>query len=258
MSAPPLPRFDEVRLLAHWKSLGNAAETQGGLEFFVAGLKAKQQLFVNVLADEALPQLDPENLALIVESVFPARRRLWCYLENLGWPRVRELIGELFAEGKPVEERITTFVAAFPSDKRARGARDLAAELLHFRQPERYPLMARWVWDAKVNTGALRELTAEGPRGEPMAVGDDLPVFQETFERLQRFLGEQGVLKDLTLTADLLIAHVYADYLRSLAEGYLKSDFGGKHDPMEHTKKLLGIDESRRQDKSRLVRDQVH
>ena len=36
--------------------------------------------------------------------------------------------------------------------------RDLAAEALHHADPERYPLMTRWAWDADSNSGVLREI----------------------------------------------------------------------------------------------------
>ena len=45
-----------------------------------------------------------------------------------------------------VAERIAAFVETFPAGRALRWSRDLAAELLHYSDPERYPLMVRWVW----------------------------------------------------------------------------------------------------------------
>ena len=50
--------------------------------------------------------------------------------------------------------------------------RDLAAEVLHVTAPDRYPLMCRWVWDAKVKTGVLREIWL--PRGQAEPILDAL------------------------------------------------------------------------------------
>ena len=42
------------------------------------------------------------------------------------------------------DARIAEFCGGFPDDRDHRWVRDLAAELLHYADPERYPLMARW------------------------------------------------------------------------------------------------------------------
>ena len=42
--------------------------------------------------------------------------------------------------------------------RRHRFVRDFATEILHNVYPEHYPMMNRWVWDAKANTGVLREI----------------------------------------------------------------------------------------------------
>src|SRR6202040_3363271 len=39
------------------------------------------------------------------------------------------------------DQRLNAFVASFPADREHRWSRDLAAEVLHFTAPDRYPLM---------------------------------------------------------------------------------------------------------------------
>ena len=55
---------------------------------------------------------------------------------------------------------------SFPEDRDHRFMRDFAAELLHNVYPEHYPLMQRWVWDAKQNTGVLREIWHDAAAGD--------------------------------------------------------------------------------------------
>ena len=69
---------------------------------------------------------------------------------------MREGIAELFMDDVHIDVRIRRFCERFPRDKKHRWVRDLAVELLHNADPERVPLMNRWVWDAKANTGVLR------------------------------------------------------------------------------------------------------
>ena len=77
---------------------------------------------------------------------------------------LRGALQELFLENESVDARVSRFCARFPEDKSHRWIRDLATEMLHNREPERYPLMNRWIWDAKANTGVLREIGKGGIR----------------------------------------------------------------------------------------------
>ena len=123
--------------------------------------------------------------------------------------------------------------------------RDLAAEVLHYAAPERYPLMTRWMWDARVNTGVLREIWhADDVDSIQIPVGDDFATFAVLREELEGFLEENGVYRDLPFYVDLLSAHIYAAYINDLGGQYLHADFcgGAKHDPMTHTRRMLGLD----------------
>ena len=87
------------------------------------------------------------------------------------------------------DQRLSAFVASFPTDREHRWSRDLAAEVLHFTAPERYPLMTRWVWDARVNTGVLREIwhSDNNVDAGTIAVGDGFATFVTLREELEGF-----------------------------------------------------------------------
>ncbi len=123
--------------------------------------------------------------------------------------------------------------------------RDLAAEVLHYAAPERYPLMTRWMWDARVNTGVLREIWhAEDVDAIQIPVGDGFATFAVLREELEGFLAANGVFRDLPFYVDLLAAHIYAGYINDRGGQYLHADFcgGTEHDPMTHTRRMLGLD----------------
>ena len=46
----------------------------------------------------------------------------------------------------------------------------------------------------------------------------------------------------MTWYVDLLCAKVYADYIAAQGGVYLRADFSAPGDPMEHTRRLLGLD----------------
>jgi hypothetical protein len=139
--------------------------------------------------------------------------------------------------------RLATFVATFPQDKAHRWARDLGAEVLHFTLPTHYPLMTRWVWDARVGTGALREIWhAEDVDAAEIAVPDTFATFVTLRAELDGFLAGEGVFRDRPAYADLLLSHVYAAYINDRGGQYLRTDFTMEGDPMLHTRRMLGLD----------------
>jgi hypothetical protein len=121
------------------------------------------------------------------------------YLEPDAFEPVRERVAALL-EGPTTsaDERIEEFCAAFPADRAHRWVRDLAAELLHYADPERYPLMTRWVWDARANTGVLREIWhGENVDTMRIPVADGYATFLMLREELSAYLTQNGVFRDV-------------------------------------------------------------
>ena len=121
--------------------------------------------------------------------------------------------------------------------------RDLAAEVLHYTDPELYPLMCRWVWDATANTGVLREIWHSDDIDRVII---DVPDTYETYlvlrEELCQYLSENGVFRDVILFTDLLLAQIYAAYIGIRGGTFLRVDFSAPEDPMAHVRRMLGLD----------------
>jgi hypothetical protein len=174
------------------------------------------------------------------------RRRVGPYLEQPGWDALRAALVELVESeqgDRSVDERLAAFCARFPQDKKHRWVRDLAAELLHGLSPERYPLMTRWVWDRKANTGVIREIWFDDDIDSlTLNVPDGYDTYLVLRQELSQFLSDNGVFRDVVWYVDLLCAKVYADYVSAQGGLYLRADFSAPDDPMEHTRRLLGLD----------------
>lgn len=261
--------FDPALFRAHMNSLIEYARADGGIERYVESLAAKQQLFNEALTEESLARFDEGKLEALLDAVFTARRKLHPVLAESGIDATAGAIRELlYGEGR-LEQRVPAFVAALPirdgegleARRRAarlrRAAHDFACELLHFRDPLRYPLMVYWVWDHDTMSGALREFVRNPDGAEKLP----LDMRPETFEGARRWLaGEiegQGIYRDVPLWIDLVKAAAYTHYFRSMTGGVLGSDFERGSKPEEQVKKLLGIDGERRGGKSRVVREDV-
>ena len=240
----------------------------GGVDSYLVALANKTQLFQRLLNAPAIDDLNFVKIELLLETIMPARKRLWPALQTMGEAAAVAAIRELLYGHEPLAQRLPQFVAAVPNDPHAdnktnkklkRAAHDFAAEMLHFRAPEQYPLMTRWVWDAGTLSGALREMMKGGDTLNHIPIGASPGVYEAGRVWVAEQLATQGVYREPHYVVDLFLAHAYADYMRAMSNGMglMNADFGGKADPMEVVKKLLGID-SARSKASRVKKLSVH
>jgi hypothetical protein len=249
--APARPVLDlsGPKLRRAFENLVESADDTGGLERYVGALALKASLFEEVLGKGRVSELTEAEFYDLAAFITPVRRRIGAWLGRNGFAAMRLRLEALlhgWSDLATADQRIGTFVVSFPADREHRWSRDLAAEVLHFAAPDRYPLMTRWMWDARVNTGVLREIwhSHNGVDARTIAIGDGFATFAILSEELEGFLHANGVFRDLAFYTDLLCAHVYAAYINDKGGQYLHADFGGgaKTDAMAHTRRLLGLD----------------
>jgi hypothetical protein len=248
--APARPVLDlsGPKLRAAFENLVDAAENSGGVERYVGALALKASLFEEVLGKGRVAELTETEFYDLAAFITPVRRRIGAWLGNNGFAVLHarlKILLDGWSDLSTADRRMSEFVTAFPQDREHRWVRDLAAEVLHFTATHHYPLMTRWVWDARVNTGVLREIWySDGIDAGTIAVGDSFATFAMLREELEGFLTANGVFRDLPFYVDLLCAHVYAGYINDKGGQYLRGDFCGqvKEDSMAHTRRLLGLD----------------
>ncbi len=248
--APARPVLDlsGPKLGSAFESLVDAAEDSGGVERYVGALALKASLFEEILGKGRIGALTETEFYDLASFVTPVRRRIGAWLGENGFPVLHERLRNLldgWSDLSTADQRMSDFIASFPQDREHRWVRDLAAEVLHFTASDRYPLMTRWMWDARVNTGVLREIWhSDGIYAGTITVGDGFATFAMLREELEGFLTGNGVFRDLPFYIDLLCAHVYAGYINDKGGQYLRGDFCGhaKEDSMAHTRRLLGLD----------------
>ena len=245
---PERPRLDlsGPKLRLAFESLVARSDEHGGIETYVDALKLKAAAFRETLGAGRASRAGLDDLRKLCACVATARRRAGRYLEPETFGELRARVAELVDGSERTEttdRRVAAFCASFPDDRAHRWVRDLAAEILHNVDPERYPLMSRWVWDEKLNTGVLREIW-HGDDIDHVLI--DVPDRYETFlvlrEELAQFLADNGVFRDVVQYVDLLTAQVYAGYVSEQGGSYLRADFSSAEDPMLHVRRLLGLD----------------
>jgi hypothetical protein len=226
------------RLKLALEALVSRSEEEGGVEAYVEALKVKSALFA-----DALQSLDLRKFRTLCAHMSTVRRRVGQYAQPHWLAEMRKRIETLFEREIQVEERVRRFCANFPDDREHRWVRDLAAELLHYADPERYPLMTRWVWDARTNTGVLREIWhGDEVDGISIEVPDSYDTFVQLRQELSEYLTANGVFRDVLFYVDVLMAQVYAGYIGERGGTYLRADFATPEDPMLHVRRLLGLD----------------
>ena len=242
------PRLDlSGPLLKHaLETVVQGTEEQGGIEYWTDALKLKSRMFQQALGQGHPGDLPLETFKGLCAFMASVRRRIGPYLEQPSWDELVAAIVELLdgvKDTSTTDQRIAAFCARFPQDSKHRWVRDLAAEILHNVDPERYPLMLRWVWDRKANSGVIREIWFdEEVDNITIGVGDGYATYLMLREELSQFLSDNGVFRDVIWYVDLLCAKIYADYIAAQGGVYLRADFSAPGDPMEHTRRLLGLD----------------
>jgi hypothetical protein len=221
------------------------SEQHGGIERYIEALKLKVALFQDTLGSGKVEHLDLNGLMGLCTFMATVRRRVAPYLNQQGLVNIRDGLIQLLEDDnvEATDSRVAAFCGRFPADKSHRFVHDLAVEVLHNVDPERYPLMNRWVWDAKTNTGAIREMWF-GDNVDQMTIPlpDGYATFQMLREELSQYLTGEGVFGDVPFYVDILIAQVYSNYISAQGGTYLRADFSSAEDPMHHTRRILGLD----------------
>jgi hypothetical protein len=229
-----------------FESLVAGTDAQGGVEYWIDALKLKSRMFEQALGQGHPGDLPLETFKSLCAFMASVRRRVGPFLEQ---PDYGQMVGAIVALTSEIRDTTTTdarlaaFCGHFPEDGKHRWVRDLAAEILHSVDPERYPLMNRWIWDRKANTGVIREIWfGDEVDNSTLNVPDGYGTYLMLREELSQFLTDNGVFRDVIWYVDLLCAKIYADYIAAQGGVYLRADFSSPGDPMEHARRLLGLD----------------
>lgn len=229
-----------------FETLIQGTDLQGGIEAWIDALKLKSRMFQQALGPGHPADLPLDTFKSLCAFMASVRRRVGPWLEQPAYGEMTEAIGLLLdgvRDTTTTDERVAAFCARFPQDRKHRWVKDLAAELLHGVDAGRYPLMTRWIWDRKANTGVIREAWfGDDVDNITIPVADNFATCLMLREELSQFLTENGVFRDVPWYVDLLCAKVYADYIAAQGGVYLRADFSAPDDPMEHTRRLLGLD----------------
>lgn len=242
----PVLHLSGPKLRGSLERLIEAGETVGGVERLAEAVKLKAALFQQTLGAGCADSLTLSAFEQLCAFMPTCRRRIAQPLQEHGFHTFRDAIAALLdgaEEAASADARMADFVGRFPKDREHRFVRDLAAEILHYSLPEQYPLMVRWVWDERANTGVLREIW-HGDNVDHMVIDvpDGMATFLSLRAELAQFLADNGVFRDMLFYVDLLQGQVYAEYINAQGGVFLRTDFSSAEDPLVHLRRILGLD----------------
>jgi hypothetical protein len=185
--------------------------------------------------------LDAEGARAAIALTFVGRRAAREPLRRCADIALCELVKQLLDESQPLTDRFERFCTGIPLT--AALAAELAGELLHFTDPERYWLWSRWIWSPARMTGALPlligeefTLRAEGSGATYARVGEATRALDISPEAGAFQLGGGG-----RLGTDVLLACTYAVYMRTALGMKLTQEFTTIVPPMAAlVRRLLG------------------
>ncbi|BBG23492.1 hypothetical protein IC006_0776 [Sulfuracidifex tepidarius] len=97
----------------------------------------------------------------VFDSVFYARKYFNPIMERVGISKFSQAFSKLQDSTLTYDERVSAITSlSYPEAEE--DLRDMARELIHFMEPENYPLWTRWIWNNERGTGSITYVLKEG------------------------------------------------------------------------------------------------
>jgi len=215
----------------------------------IAGqLETKSEFFKENLNRVELPTLTIAELTAVFKKVFIANRKIKLMFEKYSLEDYKTSIYALLYSDMELQDRFQNFVDAHP-ELSIYLRYDLAGELLHYSQPDKYWLWNRWLWDPELNTGAL-----------PLVVSEDFQLTAETYGEMYMNIGKAVVFVHNMAEAvefqfinrslfgtDVYLSCVYIIYAYTIFKIKMTDEFNKVMPPIaEFSKRILGVHEKKK------------
>lgn len=213
------------------------------LQKICAEVELKSQWFQKKLSRKSLPSLSSAEYFSLLRRIFSARRKSDAIMKQFRPDDLRAWTWALLYGDDSTKTRFQAFVDRLDSlEDNIR--RDIASEILHFTDPERYWLWTRWMWDPKTRTGALPlvtmeacDLSAETAGDMYLRVGEAVAFIHQVGEAA----GFQTISKNLFGT-DVFLSCVYVVYVYTVLRMRMTQEFNKVMPGLpEFSRRLLGV-----------------
>ena len=256
---PPVGGFEQLAAAAPVAGSG-AVDASSAVEFMrealikisedeigtIAELLAgKQAQLAPALTEDALRTANAAAVRPILARVFVTRRRSGGILTAVGAPTLANEIRELIRGEGSIADRFRRFDGALPGIE-APVRRELAGECLHFADPERHWLWARWMWDPQARTGSLPLLMVEdfdfgGDAADAGAIYLRVGAATAAVIATADELGFRR-MRASPFAVDVYLAAIYGIYLYTVTRLRMTQEFNRVIPPLpDLVRRLLGV-----------------
>ncbi|RMH64226.1 MAG: hypothetical protein D6677_05425 [Calditrichaeota bacterium] len=206
-------------------------------------LGQKYRMFQNILRPDAIGDLQPENIRLLMRHIFFLRRKSGLLLKGNSPEVLQKEFSLLLYGDRPVNERFNRFVTTL-SGLNEPLLIALAGELLHYNEPDKYWLWTSWIYDPKTGSGALKMLMQNDVTIEGETVGDKYVAIGRATSAIHQAGMTEGfsrLASGLTGT-NIFMACVYAVYMYTVFKVKLSKEFNRiLPDLPELARRVLGV-----------------
>ncbi|WP_369611707.1 hypothetical protein [Sulfurisphaera javensis] len=95
-----------------------------------------------------------EDAKKLFEIIFYAKKYADEVISQTGLPQLSKAYSLLKDTSKSYDERVEGFVSIVKGGNK-KDIEDMAKEIIHFIEPDKYPLWTRWIWNKERNTGSI-------------------------------------------------------------------------------------------------------
>ena len=189
-------------------------------------LRRKSALFQSYLAVDKIDGLDEQAVRILMRHIFFLRRKHKLLLEGNAMPFLRDEIKTLIYGDKPLEKRFNRFTSSLSGLNE--GLRiNLASELLHYNEPEKYWLWTNWVMMPENKSGALALVLQNDFKLEAETNGEMYIEIGKTIQALTKAGNQKGFTRMASglRGAHIFLACVYAVYMFTVFKLKLSKEF---------------------------------
>lgn len=206
-------------------------------------LEQKSEYLKSQLNETSLPDLSIEQFTEVFKNIFVTSRKIKLMFETYSLDYYKQTFYALLYDELPVNERFQNFMDAHKK-LNIYLRYDLASEILHYTNPDKYWLWNRWVWDPEVNTGAI-----------PLVASENFKLSAATYSQMYMNVGKavafvhsmaeavefQFINRSLFGT-DVYLSCVYVIYAYTIFKIKMTDEFNKVMPPIaEFSKRILGV-----------------
>ncbi len=177
-----------------------SGDAKKSLETILQAMKIKSDELRNI---DIKTELDAKKL---FDNIFYAKKHYSDVISKTPLPQIDQAFNELKDSTKSYNERVSSFLSKISGGERE-DIEDMAKEIIHFLEPDKYPLWTRWIWNKKRNSGSINYVLKD-----EVKINSE-EEFWASINELKKVLDIFGLHSDNYYVTSIFLVYSYVRYL---------------------------------------------